>query len=354
MKPSRRAWAIVAGVLVLALGAGGYVSWQYPNLFLPDRLCDGAVAAEDAERVLGSGRIVVADSDVSTNRNDPDAYCAISLKRGGKYVAEIHLRTRRAALFEPSLRADPAMSQPDRGPVGAFGNSRGWLLMAPGCRLDPKDADHYPKRDADAVAVDVVRDNEPDPYRFAHADRTASPEARQDLARLAADFGAAVARRSGCGSAEVPDVHLTAGEQIGLPVNDGRLCGVPGATSGDRLQPELRQDISGASAPVQSCWIYDNNRSTPIYRFTGTLDTRYPNFAVLSTGSEPLGPLPSGWRGTGKDNLVVAPCGSGSLTLEAFRSSSNERKVPATESPAFRTWANAMAAKYGCEPVAPK
>ncbi|MFB7473890.1 hypothetical protein [Kitasatospora sp. NPDC056184] len=354
MKTSRRFWAIVAGVLVLALGAGGYVSWQYPNLFLPDRLCDGAVAAEDAERVLGSGRIVVADSDVSTNRDDPDAYCAISLKRGGKYVAEIHLRTKKAELFEPSLRADPAMSQPDRGPVGAFGNARGWLLMAPGCRLADLDTNHYPKRDADAVAVDVVRDKEPDPYRFVRADTTASPEARQDLAGLAADFAAAVARRSGCGSAEVPDVHLTTGEQIAQSVDEGRICGVPGATAAGRLQPGARQDISSPSAPVQTCWIYDNDRSTPVYRFTGTLDARYPNFAVLGTGSDPLGPLPTGWRGTGRDNRVVAPCGSGSLVLEVFRSSSDDREVPAVETPAFRTWANAMAAKYGCEPVAPQ
>ncbi|MFC5665633.1 hypothetical protein ACFP3U_21965 [Kitasatospora misakiensis] len=354
MRSSRKVWAVVAGVLVLALGVGGFVSWQYPNLFLPDRLCDNAVAAKDAERVLGDGKIVVASHRASSDRNDPDAYCAISLKRGGKYVAEIHLRTKMAAPFEPSLRADPAMSQPDRGAVGAFGNSRGWLLMAPGCRLASKDAESYPDRDADAVAVDVTRDKQPDPYRSAHADATASPEARQDLARLAAGFAAAVAHRSGCGSAAALDVHLATGGQVEQPVVDGQLCGVPGAAAVGRIQPDLRQDVSSPSAPVQSCWIYGDNRSTPAYRFTGTLDTRYPKFAVLSAGSGPLGPLPAGWRGTGRNNLVVAPCGTGSLTLDAFRSSTEERGVPAIETPAFRAWANAMASKYGCEPVAPK
>ncbi|MFB7678072.1 hypothetical protein ACFC26_42405 [Kitasatospora purpeofusca] len=354
MKLSRRTLAILAGVVLLVLGTGGLVSWQFPNLFLPDRLCDGAVAAKDAEQVLGSGKIVVASHRASSNRDDPDAYCAISLKRGGKYVAEIHLRTRKAAIFEPALRADPAMSQPDRGPVGAFGNARGWLLMAPGCRLASKDAENYPARDADAVAVDVTRGNQPNPYGSAPADAAASPAAREDLARLASGFAAGVARRSGCGSAEVTDLHLTTGEQVGQGVVDGQLCGVPGAAATGKLQADLRQDISSPSAPVQSCWIYDDNRSTPVYRFTATLDTRYPKFAVLSVGNSPLGPLPTGWRGTGKDNLVVAPCGTGSLTLEAFRSSAEDRGVPALEAPAFRAWANAMAAKYGCEPIAPK
>ncbi|WP_405006759.1 hypothetical protein OHV13_24035 [Kitasatospora purpeofusca] len=339
-------------MLVLALGAGGYASWQYTNLYLPDRLCDGAVAAKDAQRVLGSGKIVVADSDTSTNRDDPDAYCAISLKRGGKYVAEIHLRTKMAEPFEPSLRADPAMSQPDRGPVGAFGNARGWLMMAPGCRLDPKDTNNFPKRDADAVAVDVVRDQEPDPYRFARADRTASPEARQDLARLAAGFAAAIARRSGCGSADLPDVHLTSGEQIGQSVEDGQLCGAPGAAAVGKLPDGARQDISSSSAPVQSCWIHTGVRQQPLYEFTATLDARYPNFAI-HISDKPLAPLPEGWRGTGNGSTVVAPCASRTLTLHAFGYAVPDSSQP-TETPAFRAWANAMAAKFGCEPVAPK
>ncbi|MFE2172523.1 hypothetical protein [Kitasatospora sp. NPDC059462] len=352
MKLSRRTWAVLAGVLVLALGAGGFAAWQYTNLFLPDRLCDGAVAAEDAERVLGSGKIVVADSDVSSDRSDPEANCAISLRRGGTYVAEIHLRTRSAQLFEPSLRADPAMSQPDRGPVGAFGNTRGWLLMAPGCRLDTKDTDHYPKRDADAVAVDVVRDEEPDPYQSVRADTTASPGARQDLARLAADFAAAVARRSGCGSAQVPDVHLTTGEQLARPVEDGKLCGVPGATATGTLPPSAVQDISSPSAPVQTCWIHSGTRQQPLYEFTATLDTRYPGFA-LHVDDKPLEPLADGWRGTGNGSTVAAPCGTGTLTLQAFGRSIADAP-PALEAPAFRAWANAMAAHYGCEPVAPR
>ncbi|MFE2110147.1 hypothetical protein ACFXAF_30380 [Kitasatospora sp. NPDC059463] len=53
MKLSRRTWAVLAGVLVLALGAGGFAAWQYTNLFLPDRLCDGAVAARGAARGRG-------------------------------------------------------------------------------------------------------------------------------------------------------------------------------------------------------------------------------------------------------------------------------------------------------------
>ncbi|MEV6972696.1 hypothetical protein [Kitasatospora sp. NPDC093806] len=343
---------LLGAALVLVLGGGGLAAWRYTDLFLPDRLCDGAVAAEDAKRVLGSGKIVVADSDVSSDRKDPDAYCAISLKRGGKYVAEIHLRTKMAALFEPSLRADPAMSQPDRGPVGAFGNARGWLLMAPGCRLDPKDTNNYPKRDADAVAVDVTRAKEPDPYLFARADTAASPEARQGLARLAADFAAGVARRSGCGSAEVPDVHLTTGEQLGQSVDDGQICGVPGATAIRKVQPGARQDISSPSAPVQSCWIHTDDRTRPLYEFTATLGTRYPDFA-LHVADKPLDPLPAGWRGTGNGSTMVAPCGSGSLTLHAFGFEITGATQP-IETTAFRSWANAMAAKFGCEPVAPK
>ncbi|MFB6894231.1 hypothetical protein ACFCX4_33535 [Kitasatospora sp. NPDC056327] len=352
MRLSRRAWAIVAGVLVLALGAGGFATWRYTNLFLPDRLCAGAVASKDAQRVLGSGRIVVAGSSASSDRGSPEASCAISLRRGNTYVAELHLRTRLAALAEPSLRADPAMAQPDRGAVGAFGNARGWLLMAPGCRLDSRDTDNFPTRDADAVTVDVIRDGQPDPYRFARADPAASPEAREGLARLAADFSAAVARRSGCGPAEVPDVHLTAGERIGQPVVGDTLCGVPGAADDGALPPGARQDVSSPSAPVRSCWVHDGIRAKPLYEFTGTLDTRYPGFALLADG-KPLGPLPDGWRGTGDGSTVVAPCGSGNLTLHAFGFAITGT-APAVQNPAFRTWANATAAGYGCEPVAPQ
>ncbi len=347
MRLSRRAWALVAAV-VLVLAAGGYASWQYTDLFLPDRLCDGAVAAKDVRQVLGGGRIEVVQSRLPEDRTEPDGRCVIRVGNG----ADLTLRTHGVERAEDRGPVDPAMSQPDRGPLGAFGNDTGWLVLPAGCRKAAARTDAFPDRDADILGADVRHRGKHDlMWQDDPSKETPDQEARAALARLAADFGAALAKSSGCGSAEVPDMHLTAPGPAVTPATDGQLCGLPGVGTGRNL-PELAQRVSDPAAPLRSCWVYSQIMSEPALRLTVTTDTRYPTFVASRKSLD--SPLPTGWRGTGSDGAVHARCGTDDLFLHL--SGRNDLVTPgptAFSTPLFTSWANAVAAQRGCEPIAP-
>ncbi len=348
MTISRRAWAIIAGVLVLVVGAGGYASWRY-NLFLPDRLCDGAVAAKDVRQVLGDGRIEVVQSQLPKDRAEPGGRCVIRIRNG----ADLTLQTHGVELADDRSLVDPAMSQPDRGPLGAFANDTGWLVLPAGCRKTPGSTKVFPDRDADILGADVRHRGKHElMWQDDPSKETPDQEARAALARLAADFGAALAKSSGCGSADVPDMHLTAPGPAVTPATDGQLCGLPGVGTG-RNRPELAQRVSDPAAPLQSCWVYSQIMSEPALRFTVTTDTRYPTFVASRKSLDT--PLPTGWRGAGTDGAVHAPCGKDDLFLHL--SGRNDLVTPepnAFSTQLFTSWVNAVAAQRGCEPVAPK
>ncbi|MER7705653.1 hypothetical protein ABTX81_22525 [Kitasatospora sp. NPDC097605] len=350
MKLSPRTWTILAGVLALAIGAGGFAAWRYTDLFLPDRLCDGAVATEDVRRVLGDGRLEVVQSRLPKDRAAPEGSCVIEV-RGG---ADLTLRSHGVKVADKRSLVDPGMSQPDRGPIGAFANDTGWLVLPAGCRMPGGASDDFPDRDADLLSADVRHQGERGArWQDDPAKETPDQPAREALARLAADFGAALAKSSGCGSADAPDMHLTAAGSSAAPATDGQLCGLPGVGTGQNL-PDLAQRVSDPAAPLRSCWVYSQSLSEPALRFTATADTRYPAFV---TGRKDLAaPLPAGWRGTGSYSAVQAPCGKDTLFLHL---SGRTDLVDPTEptaygTPLFTSWANAVAAQRGCAPVAPK
>ncbi|MFF2955795.1 hypothetical protein ACFVVU_31165 [Kitasatospora sp. NPDC057965] len=351
MRPSRRTWAVLAGVLVLALGAGGFAAWRYTGLFLPDRLCDGAVATGDVRAVLGGGRLEVVRSERSTDRERPEGSCVIEARDG----ADLTLRTHGVKVADRRSQVDPGMSQPDRGPIGAFANDTGWLVLPAGCRKPADGAsEDFPDRDADVLSADVRHRGEGGVRRQDDpAGEAPDQPTREALARLAGDFGSAVAASSGCGAADAPDMHLTAAGPAAGPATDGRLCGLPGVGTGKDL-PELAQRVSDPAAPLQSCWIYSGTMAEPAIRFTTTAETRYPAFAA---GREELtAPLPAGWRGTGSYSAVHAPCGKDDLFLQlAGRGDLVDPVDPAGYgTPLFTSWANAVAVQRGCEPIAPR
>ncbi|MFJ8434401.1 hypothetical protein ACIQ9P_24155 [Kitasatospora sp. NPDC094019] len=349
MKLSRRTRAVVAGVLVLALGAGGFAIWRWTNLFLPGRLCDGAVAAKDVQQVLGSGRIEVVQSRLPKDRTDPEGRCVIRV-RGG---ADLTLQTHGVQRADDRSPVDPAMSQPDRGPLGAFGNDTGWLVLPAGCRKAPGSTDAFPDRTADILGADVRHRGKHDlMWQDQPSKETPDREARATLARLAADFGSALAKSSGCGPADVPDMHLTAPGPAVTPATDGQLCGLPGVGTGRNL-PELAQRVSDPAAPLQSCWVYSQIMSEPALRFTVTADSRYPTFVARRKNLD--SPLPSGWRGTGSDGAVHAQCGNDDLLFHLSGRSDLVTPGPsAFSTPLFTSWVNAVAAQRGCKPVAPE
>ncbi|MBP0450155.1 hypothetical protein J5Y04_11405 [Kitasatospora sp. RG8] len=354
MSPSRRArrvLLIVVPVLVLALGAGGYAAWRYTDLFTPDRLCGGAVATGDVQKVLGGGRVKVVDSSFSKDRADPQAACIIDVGEDGGTAAELTLRTHRVDALDRDVTVDPGMSQPDRGPVGAFSNGTGWLMLPPGCRLPVRDRDRLAARDADVLTVDVHHRGKLTDWQDVPAKETPSPETRAALARLAAGFGATVAKSSGCGTADVPDVHLTAAGTSWQPAVDGQLCGLPGTGTGTGAQG-LVQRVSDPAAPIRTCWVYDGTLNEPAIRFTSSTAARYP---ALVAGPESLDkPLPAGWRGKGSDSVVLAPCGNGNVFLHlAGRDPYLDPAVPTRDTPLFRSWADATGTGLGCGPLTP-
>ncbi|MFE7559738.1 hypothetical protein [Kitasatospora sp. NPDC057500] len=351
MKLSRRAWMLMAAALVLVLGAGGFATWRYTNLFLPDRLCDGAVATKDVQQVLGDGRIEVVQSRLAKDRAEPEGRCVIKVRDG----ADLTLQTHGVARSDERSLVDPAMSQPDRGPLGAFANDTGWLVLPSGCRKPSDSASEaFPDRDADILSADVRHRGKRDlMWQDNPSKETPDQEARSALARLAADFGAALAKSSGCGSGDVPDMHLTApGPAVEL-ATDGQLCHLPGVGTGENSQ-ELAQRVSDPTAPLQSCWVYSQIMSEPAIRFTVTTDTRYPAFVAQRATLD--APLPAGWRGAGSNGAVHAECGKDDLFLHL--SGRDEFVAPSDKSafstPLFTSWVNAVAAQRGCEPVAPQ
>ncbi|WP_406112060.1 hypothetical protein [Kitasatospora purpeofusca] len=350
MTISRRTWAVVVGVLVLALGAGGFATWRWTNLFLPDRLCDGAVATKDVQQVLGDGRIEVVQSRLSKDRAEPEGRCVIRIRGGADLALQSH-GVERADKRSP---VDPAMSQPDRGPLGAFANDTGWLVLPSGCRkATTGSTEAFPDRDADILAADVRhRGKHGYMWQDNPSKETPDQEARAALARLAADFGTALAKSSGCGTTDAPDMHLTAPGPAVTPTTDGQLCGLPGVGTSRNL-PELAQRVSDPAAPLQSCWVYSQIMSEPALRFTVTTDTRYPTFVA---GRKSLdSPLPTGWRGAGTDGAVHTQCGQDDLFLHlSGRSDLIAPEPNAFSTPLFTSWVNAVAAQRGCEPVAPK
>ncbi|MFF8774631.1 hypothetical protein [Kitasatospora sp. NPDC015120] len=351
MRLSRRAWTLVAAALVLVLGAGGFATWRYTNLFVPDRLCDGAVATKDVQRLLGDGRIEVVQSRLAGDRAAPEGRCVIEVAGG----ADLTLQTHGVDRADERSPVDPAMSQPDRGPLGAFANDTGWLVLPAGCRkASGSGTEAFPDRDADILSADVRhRGKHGLRWQDEPSKETPDQEARSALARLAADFGAALARSSGCGSGDVPDMHLTAPGTAVEPATDGRLCGLPGVGTGENKQ-DLAQRVSDPAAPLQSCWVYSRIMSEPAIRFTSTTDTRYPAFVARRATLD--APLPAGWRGTGSHGDVHAPCGKDDLFLHLSgrEDLTAPRDRSAFSTPLFTSWVNAVAAQRGCEPVAPR
>ncbi|MGW6916773.1 hypothetical protein ACWGB8_23545 [Kitasatospora sp. NPDC054939] len=352
---TRRLLRLGVPSLVLALAAGGWVAWQYTDLLVPDPLCGGAVAASDVRAVLGGGRIEVVASERSHDRADPKSTCIVSVADSGKESGRLVLRT---VGVDPVGAIDPAMSQPDRGPIGGFFNTSGWMLLPSGCRLPARGTDLAPGRDADAVEVSVRSSKGgPGTPPTGRSEEAPLPEARAALARLSAGFGAAVARATGCGSADVPDTHLTAAGSSAQRAVNGQLCEQPGAGTGPGATPEgLYQRVSDPAAPVQVCWIHHEDAApteAPAIRFTSSTDPRFPG---LLLDRESLGrSLPPGWRGKGTPNTVVAPCGNGTLLLSLMAERPYvDPGTPTIDAPLFRTWAAAVTAEHDCEPVAPR
>ncbi|MEV0194002.1 hypothetical protein AB0I39_36475 [Kitasatospora purpeofusca] len=349
MRLSRRTWFVVVGVLVLALGGGGFATWQYTNLFLPDRLCDGAVSAKDVQQVLGDGRIEVVQSRLPKDLAGPAGRCVVRVRGGADLTLQSH-GVERADKRSP---VDPAMSQPDRGPLGAFANDTGWLVLPAGCRSTTTGSTEVlPDRDADILAADVRHRGEHGlMWQDNPSKEKPDQEARAALARLAADFGAALAKSSGCGSADVPDVHLTAPGPAVTPATDGQLCGLPGVGTGRNL-PELAQRVSDPAALLQSCWVYNQIMSEPALRLTVTADSRYPTLVADRKNLDTA--LPTGWRGTGTDGAVHAQCGKDHLFFHlSGRPDLVTPEPTAFSTQLFTSWVNAVAAQRGCEPIAP-
>ncbi|MGW4896808.1 hypothetical protein ACWEQL_31800 [Kitasatospora sp. NPDC004240] len=360
---TRRILLIGVPVLALLLGLGGYATWNYTNLFTPDRLCDGAVATADVQKVLGPGRLTSEGSELPTDRTKAKAECTVSARRFGEDPVHLKLRTHlssdpRGGRITP-FWVHPAMSQPDRGPVGAFGNHTGWLLMPPGCKVQPgfqvSKAVSY--RDADAVAVNVIRpgiDIRSDPGIT--ASEQADPEIRSALARLTADYASAIARSSACGPTDAVDTHLSPAGQPAQKVAADQVCGIPGLRLPfpNGTESTMLQQVSAPGAPIWFCRLSTAVDAKPSLEFVASFD---PRFQALMESAWLKEPPPAGWRGTGRTvtgGPVLAPCGNGNLHLEVNGTLGIPVPVEMPMEKILGAFANAKAAEHGCEPIAPR
>ncbi|MFC9329911.1 hypothetical protein [Kitasatospora sp. NPDC057015] len=360
----RRRTAWIALVAVLAVSAGTALTWRLTNLFTPDRLCGGAVARSDAQRLLGGGRITEAGP--TARAGDPTTDCTITARTGlgGTARASVTLRTERAVSpgIDTQARTVPQMSQLTGDRPGAFSNRTGWVLLPAGCELPvPKD-DPLPLvslGNADVLRADVwLAPDDVQPERR-RAEEVPDPAARASLARITDGLAAAIGREAHCGT------PVTVEDRLGDPggesraSDDGKACGLPGLSLGaaaGRTTP-LRERVTAEGAPVWICGIDDGYYVSPVVSFVATADEAFIGAAALA--GELRTPLPAGWRGTGEtDGPVLVPCGRGSLYLGvsaldgALRDGEQEGRSELPKD-LFARFANAVAAARGCEPIAP-
>ncbi|OPF77860.1 hypothetical protein VT50_0220785 [Streptomyces antioxidans] len=357
MGGARRRRVLIGGaVAVLVAGAGTWATdtWPFDG---KDTYCWGAWKEDSGPDFLSSDTLDEDNASRTSKETAPTkarqrGRCAVKLhsertSSDGSNVAE---ETEITVTYGPAPKGaaermewiggylgDTSMPLPD-GLPGATDGRQGLLVLPKGCDTE----DGRPT----TVTLDSLA-------RSDYGDSTVSSDAglggSQSVARLLAAVANRAMEKAGC----APDKPLEANSPMPtLPEDDEdfftRACRIRGLEFSEKASRDMEYQVGAVTRDLQSCSVRTDHGNG---RFFDALMVAQPRLSALFDGATGSEAPARGWRGTGvfaDDYKVVrAECAGRPLNVLMLASSVHEK------TPYFAAFANAVARRVGCAPVAP-
>ncbi|WAP55643.1 hypothetical protein [Streptomyces sp. S465] len=347
----RRRTALAGGavVVLVAAGLGTWSTDTWP--FDKDSYCWGAWKEDSGPHFL-SGEAIDEDNAGRTSKETaptprrPQGRCTVSLHSEDADVAE---KTEVTVVYGPAPEdaaervewiggylGDRAMPLPD-GLPGATDGRHALLVL-------PKECDTRDGRPT-AVTLDATAESV---YRDSTMSGDAGLGGSQSVARLLVAVANRAMEKAGCAPAKPLEVHSPI---TTLPEEEEsfftRACRIRGLDLGDAAE-ELEYQVGAVTRDLQSCSVRLRRGEG---RYFDALMVAQPRLAALFDGVTGSKAPARGWRGTGvfadEYKVVRAGCADRPLTVLMLAPSTRET------TPYFATFANAVARRIGCAPIAP-
>ncbi|MFE4513054.1 hypothetical protein ACFRMQ_02495 [Kitasatospora sp. NPDC056783] len=224
-----RAAAVVLALSLLPIGAAGFAAYRLTNLGGPDRLCDGAVTADQVHGLLGGGRVEDGTwTSYSTTEDSSGNSCTVRVRSGLFETSEKHVQ------FTIARNADDGPGELAASNARLFsGDSAGsvtpgvaWAVLPEGCQK--------------GVRIEV---------------RTNDAGGDEARARAAVAFANGVAKARSCGDRVLPAPTSLSAVGAETEPDWNNLCGLPGFAPAKNPEAQWRipQQVTTATAPIWSC-----------------------------------------------------------------------------------------------------
>ncbi|AJZ85397.2 hypothetical protein [Streptomyces sp. AgN23] len=357
MGGARRRAALVGAVAVLvAAGVGTWATdtWPFDG---KDTYCWGAWKEDSGPGFLSREALDEDNASRTAKETVPTpgrqrGRCTVALHServssdGGKVVEETEITVTYGPAPESAAErmewiggylGDRAMPLPD-GLPGATDGRHALLVLPKGC--DARDGRPT------AVTLDSTA-------RSVYSDSTMPGDAglggSQSVARLLVAAANHAMEKAGCAPAEPLEA---VSPMPTLPEEDEdfftRACRIRGLEFGGKAARDLEYQVGAVTRDLQSCSVRTEHGEG---RYFDALMVAEPRLSALFDGATGSKPPARGWRGTGvfaDDYKVVrADCAGRPLTVLMLAPSLHET------TPYFAAFADAVARRVGCAPVAP-
>ncbi|WP_086711291.1 hypothetical protein [Streptomyces antimycoticus] len=357
MGGARRRAALVGAVAVLvAAGVGTWATdtWPFDG---KDTYCWGAWKEDSGPGFLSREALDEDNASRTAKETVPTpgrqrGRCTVALHServssdGGKVVEETEITVTYGPAPESAAErmewiggylGDRAMPLPD-GLPGATDGRHALLVLPKGC--DARDGRPT------AVTLDSTA-------RSVYSDSTMPGDAglggSQSVARLLVAAANHAMEKAGCAPAEPLEA---VSPMLTLPEEDEdfftRACRIKGLEFGGKAARDLEYQVGAVTRDLQSCSVRTEHGEG---RYFDALMVAEPRLSALFDGATGSKPPARGWRGTGvfaDDYKVVrADCAGRPLTVLMLAPSLHET------TPYFAAFADAVARRVGCAPVAP-
>lgn len=357
MGGARRRTALVGGAVVVLVAAGlgtwATDTWPFDG---KDTYCWGAWKEDSGPGFLSREALDEDNASRTSKETAPTprrqrGQCTVSLhsERVGSDGDQIAAETKITVTYGPAPKGagerlewidgylgDRAMPLPD-GLPGATDGKQALLVLPEGC--DTRDGRPT------AVTLDTMA-------RTVYSDTTMSADAglggSQSVARLLVAVANRAMEKAGCAPAEPLEA---VSPMTTLPEEDEsfftRACRIRGLEFGKEGR-DLEYQVGAVTRDFQSCSVRTQRGEG---RYFDALMVAQPRFSALLDGVTGTKAPARGWRGTGvfaDDYKVVrADCAGRPLTVLMLAPSLHET------TPYFTAFANAVARRVGCAPIAP-
>ncbi|GAA3365889.1 hypothetical protein GCM10017744_070460 [Streptomyces antimycoticus] len=355
---ARRRAALVGGavVVLVAAGVGTWATdtWPFDG---KDSYCWGAWKEDSGPEFL-SGEALDEDNASRTSKEtaptprQPRGRCTVALHSeryssdGDKVTEDTEVTVVYGPAPEGAARrmewiggylGDRAMPLPDRLP-GATDGAHALLVLPKGC-------DTHDGRPTAVTLDSTARSVYPDSTMSASAGLGGS----QSVAQLLVAVANRAMEKTGCAPAKPLEA---VSPMPTLPEEEAsfftRACRIRGLEFGEKEARDLEYQVGAVTRDLQSCSVRTEHGEG---RYFDALMVAEPRLSALFDGATGSKAPARGWRGTGvfaDDYKVVrADCAGRPLTVLMLAPSLHET------TPYFADFANAVARRVGCAPVAP-